>query len=103
MLSVLCRAEYREVISALIYEETTTLGIRVRETERECLEREIIAVITSFGQVDVKIGRLGERVVNAMPEYDQVKRLAKEKDVPFRVVRDAALAAIESKEQSAAA
>lgn len=103
MLSVLCRAEHREAISALIYEETTTLGIRVRETERECLEREIIAVITSFGQVDVKIGRLGERVVNAMPEYDQVKRLAKENDVPFRVVRDAALAAIESKEQSAAA
>lgn len=103
MLSVLCRPEDRSVISEMVYEETTTLGIRVRDTQRECLDREIVAVNTPFGTVDVKLGRLGDRIVNAMPEYDQVKRIASKNGVPFRVVRDAALAAIEREEKAAAA
>jgi uncharacterized protein (TIGR00299 family) protein len=103
MLSVLCRPEDRTAISEMIYQETTTLGIRVRETERECLEREIVQVNTPFGPVDVKLGRLGERIMNAMPEYDQVKRIASENGVPFRAVRDAALAAIEKETKAAVA
>ena len=96
MMSILCQIQLRAKLTELIYKETTTLGIRVRSVERECLEREIVRVSTSFGEVDVKIGTLGGNVVNAMPEYDQVKRIAIEKGVPFRIVRDAALAAFDS-------
>jgi uncharacterized protein (TIGR00299 family) protein len=92
MLSVLCNSETRGGLTRLIYLETSTLGIRVREIERECLEREIVSVTTEYGSIDVKIGRMDGRVVNAMPEYDQVKRAAVESGTPFRVVRDAALA-----------
>lgn len=91
MLSVLCAKGSRSALTEMIYRETSTLGIRVRETERECLEREIVSVATEFGPVDVKIGRLNGDIVNAMPEYEQVRRLALENDVPFRIVRDAAL------------
>ena len=96
MMSILCQIQLRAKLTELIYKETTTLGIRVRSVERECLEREIVRVSTSFGEVDVKIGTLGGNVVNAMPEYDQVKRIAIEKGVPFRIVRDAALTAFDS-------
>ena len=95
MLSILCASERRGDLTGMIYRETTTLGIRVRAVERECLEREMVAVETPFGSIDVKIGRLDGRIVNAMPEYDQVRRVALERKVPFRAVRDAALAAFD--------
>ncbi len=93
MLSILCESERRTSLTELIYEETTTLGVRVRSVERECLEREVVRVTTAFGEIDVKIGKLNGRVVNAMPEYEQVRSIALEKSVAFRIVRDAALAA----------
>jgi uncharacterized protein (DUF111 family) len=93
MLSILCSQGKSSALTELIYSETTTLGIRIRSVERECLEREVVHVDTSFGEVDVKIGKLKGRVVNAMPEYEQVRRIALEKGVAFRTVRDAALSA----------
>lgn len=95
MVSILCGPKDREALAKLMYEETTTLGIRIREVERECLEREVIAVSTDFGLIDVKIGMLRGKVVNAMPEYEQVRKAALESNVPFRIVRDAALAGLE--------
>lgn len=95
MLSVLCDADSRMRLMDLIYRETTTLGIRVREVDRDCLEREIVTVATEFGPVDVKIGRLAGRIVNMMPEYDQVRERALENGVAFRIVRDAALKQLE--------
>jgi uncharacterized protein (DUF111 family) len=77
----------------MLFTETTTLGLRVNEIERECLEREIVSVQTEFGAVDVKLGILNGKVVNAMPEYDQVKAIATEKNVPFQKVSEAAIAA----------
>lgn len=91
MLSVLCRSDEQSELSDMIYRETSTLGIRIREVDRECLDREILSVTTEFGPIDVKLGKLNGKVVNAMPEYDQVRRLALENGVAFRVVRDAAL------------
>ena len=98
MLSVLCEPEARSRITDLIYQETSTLGIRVREVERECLEREVISVETAFGSVDVKLARLRGRVVNVMPEYDQVRSRALENNVAFRIVRDAALKSFEDRQ-----
>ncbi len=91
MLSVLCPRDGRSTLTEMIYRETSTLGIRVRDVERECLDREMMSVVTEFGTVDVKLGKLNGKIVNAMPEYDQVRRLALDNGVTFRVVRDAAL------------
>ncbi|MBC7898572.1 MAG: nickel pincer cofactor biosynthesis protein LarC [Saprospiraceae bacterium] len=95
MLSILCTSEKRKIFTELIYSETTTLGIRVRPVERESLEREVIEVITEYGPVDVKIARIGAKIVNAMPEYEQVKKIAKENGVSFRIVRDLVLAKLD--------
>ena len=98
MLSVLCEHEARGRIADMIYQETSTIGIRVRDVERECLEREVVSVDTEFGSVDVKVARLRGRVVNAMPEYDQVRRRALENNVAFRIVRDATLKNFEARQ-----
>ena len=102
MLSILCESEKRSSLSELLYTETTTLGIRVRVVERECLERDVVAVETKFGEVDIKIGMLNGRVVNAMPEYDQVRRIASDKGVAVRIVQDAALSAFNSAKSKSA-
>jgi len=103
MLSVLTEVEKRAALTELIYKETTTLGIRVKPIERECLDREIVSVETEYGAIDVKIGKLSERIVNAMPEYDQVRNAALEHGIAFRIVRDAALSALMSNRSRSAA
>ena len=89
MISILCNPENRPQLTELLYLETTTLGIRVREVERECLERKFIKIQTQFGEIDVKIGIFNGKQVNAMPEFEQLKRIAVEQNVPLKEVRKA--------------
>ena len=102
MISILCDREQKGRMLELLYTETSTLGVRVRNVEREILEREIVSVNTRYGSIDVKIGKLNGNVVNAMPEYEQVKAAAMANDVPFITVRDAALDALKNSSAAAA-
>lgn len=92
LLSVLCDLEKKPELMEMIYAETTTIGMRINSVERHTLEREIRTVLTEFGDVAVKIAKSGETIVNVMPEYDDVRRIALEKGVAFRIVNDAAIA-----------
>jgi len=91
LLSILCRAEQRPVLSELLFSETTTLGVRAYEVERHALERRIVAVETQYGPIDVKVAQLNGHIVKAMPEYEQCRRAAREANVPLRVVAEAVL------------
>ena len=102
-VSILCREKDRESVSDLLYSETTTLGLRIQKIERECISREIVPVSTEYGEISVKIARRDGRVVNAMPEYEDVKRAAIEHQVPFIVVSDAAQRALRNRDNSKAA
>jgi pyridinium-3,5-bisthiocarboxylic acid mononucleotide nickel chelatase len=91
MISILCEPKNRRQLIELLYVETTTLGVRVREVERECLERKFVKITTQFGEIDVKIGLLNGRQVNAMPEYEQLKRIANEQNVPLKLLKEEVL------------
>ena len=97
MLSLLCTSEKRELLTDLIYTETTTLGIRTSLVERESLEREMVAVETKYGMVDVKIGRLDGRIVNAMPEYEQVRKIVLDNGIAFQRVKDIVIAKLNAR------
>jgi uncharacterized protein (TIGR00299 family) protein len=103
MVSVLCTSDKRIEIAELLYRETSTLGLRVREVERECLSREIVRVNTRFGEVDVKIARYNGTVTNEMPEYEHVRNLAIKYQVPFRIVQDEVLAELAKATKASAA
>lgn len=90
LLTVLCRIEDREKFMQLLFEETTTLGIRSYEVDRRPLERQTVKVKTLYGSIDVKVARLAGRVVNSMPEFEQCRLAAREAGVPLRVVEEAA-------------
>ena len=102
MLSILCEEARLDEMSELIYAETTTIGIHQTSVERSCLERDIVTVNCEFGTVDMKIARVGGQVINAMPEYEHVRRAAVEHDVPFKVVASAAVSAFEKESEGAA-
>ena len=92
MISILCEADKKDVLTRLLYTETTTIGVRIQPVARECLDREIVTVSTEFGDIDVKQASLDGKIVNSMPEYDEVKRAALDHGVPFKNVREAVIA-----------
>ena len=102
VVSILCQPGDKDKLADLLYRETSTLGVRIREIERECLPREFVKVETKYGPVDVKIARRGIDIVNAMPEFDQVKKLALEHKVSFVTVRDAVWAELNKEKSSGA-
>ena len=76
MISILCEENKKAALLELLYTETSTLGVRIQRIERNCLPREIIKIETEYGEIDVKIARFGEKVVNAKPEYEQIREIA---------------------------
>ena len=71
----------------LLFRETTTLGVRISTIERRMLERETIEVESEFGSVRCKISRRQGEIVDASPEFEDLKRIARESGLPLRVVR----------------
>jgi hypothetical protein len=93
LLTVLVEPARREALEALVFAETTTLGVRRSVWDRTTLERESVTVETAYGKVRVKLGRRGERVVNAQPEFEDCLRASGERGVPVKEIWAAALAA----------
>jgi hypothetical protein len=86
LLTVLCAPENTNRLVELIFCETTTIGVRMREDRRRKLEREILPVETPLGTVRMKVARLDGRVLNAAPEYEDCRRIAAEHGVPLKQV-----------------
>jgi len=89
LLSVLCERDRKEELLNLLFTETTTLGVRSYEVERRALRRSMVRVETQYGPIDVKVAHLNGRVVNEMPEFEQVRSAATKAGVPLKVVEDA--------------
>ena len=87
LLTVLCQEKDEERFVQLIFSETTTLGVRRSRHDRLVLNRETKTVDTVFGPVRVKIGKMGNKIVNMWPEYEDLKKLSKKKGVPLKVLR----------------
>jgi pyridinium-3,5-bisthiocarboxylic acid mononucleotide nickel chelatase len=107
VISILCRAAGREALTRMLFEETTTLGVRSYEVERRALAREFVGVETEFGAINVKVARrIDGSLSNVAPEYEDCRAAAARAGVPLHVVETAAraaahaaaVAAVESKE-----
>ncbi|MDD4320037.1 MAG: nickel pincer cofactor biosynthesis protein LarC [Acidaminococcaceae bacterium] len=85
-LSVLCTEELLPEITALLFSETSTLGLRYYKVERETLERIFIKVPFLNNSINVKVGRLAGEVVNVMPEFEDCKKIAEELGLPLKTV-----------------
>jgi hypothetical protein len=93
VLSVLARPEDASRLSHLIFSETTTLGVRVREEKRRTLPRRHVAVQTEWGEVRMKVASLDGAIANCAPEYEDCRRLAAEHHIPLKTVMQEAIRA----------
>jgi pyridinium-3,5-bisthiocarboxylic acid mononucleotide nickel chelatase len=89
LVSILCEGRAEEEFLDLLFTETTTLGVRRYEVERRALERSMTRVETQYGPIDVKVAHFNGRVVNEMPEFEQVRAAATKAGVAVKVVEDA--------------
>jgi len=92
-LSVICKLADIQSIERFVFEQGITLGIRKQLLERSKLARKFVTVKTRFGDVKVKLGLLGGKVVSAKPEFSDCVALAQKHEVAVRAVLDAANAA----------
>ena len=93
LITVLCRPAHASALQSLLFHETSTLGVRVREERRVFLARESVTVRTEWGEIRVKVGSLCGELVNAAPEFEDCRRVAEAQHIPVKRVMEAALAA----------
>jgi pyridinium-3,5-bisthiocarboxylic acid mononucleotide nickel chelatase len=94
LLTLLCNPPDRERMCDLIFRETTTLGVRYRNEQREILTREFVTVETEYGPIRIKVSRGRDgRVMNASPEFEDCRIAAEKHQVGLRDAQTAALKA----------
>ena len=87
-LSVIAPPEAQDRLAALVFDETTTLGVRFWQAERRVLPRTHAEVETPYGRVRMKVSAAG-----SAPEYEDCRRLAAESGKPLKEIYAAAIAA----------
>ena len=100
LLTVVTAPERRAMLADIIFKETTTIGLRHHDVDRECLQRELITVETPAGDVRVKIAWREGRVVNAVPEFEDCARLATAAKLSVKEVQALAIKAYGSRIES---
>jgi pyridinium-3,5-bisthiocarboxylic acid mononucleotide nickel chelatase len=91
LLTVLARPEDADRLAKLVFTETTTLGVRRREEQRQTLARRWESVSTAWGPVRIKIASMNGTVSNYAPEYEDCRALAEKHKVPLKAVLQEAL------------
>ena len=95
LLSVICHPKLAATCKQIIFRETTTLGIRERSQTRSILNRQILAVDTLYGVINLKIASWEQdserREVNVQPEYEDCAKLARKHNIPWQTVHQEAI------------
>jgi pyridinium-3,5-bisthiocarboxylic acid mononucleotide nickel chelatase len=85
-VGVLCTQDRAGPLTDLLLRETTTLGVRVQTLERRALAREHRTIETAFGPIQVKLARMDGRVLRGKPEYEDCRRISRERGIPIHEV-----------------
>lgn len=90
LLTVICRAEQQAACEAILFRETTTIGLRFRSEQRRVLPRRCDRVQTPWGEVRVKVAGDPRSPLTIQPEYEDCRALAHSHHVPLQAVQTAA-------------
>jgi uncharacterized protein (TIGR00299 family) protein len=93
VLTALCPRDKVSDLSRVLFEESSTIGVRWSEVSRTRLDREMITIATDYGPLPFKVSRLAGRIITITPEFADVVRLAQSKSLPVREVLSQAHAA----------
>ncbi len=93
LITVLCDEDKLSAITDVYFEHSSTFGVRIRQEDRICLEREWKTVTIEWGTVKIKIGRHNGQVCRTAPEYEACRALAESAGVSIMTIYEQALAA----------
>ena len=93
LLTVVAPPGLRAALSEIIFRESTTIGLRYSEVDRECLQREHVNVETPVGTVRMKLAWRDGKLVNAVPEFEDCAKLAATHNLPVKDVQALAVKA----------
>lgn len=96
-ISVICKIEDVQQLEQILFEQGLTFGIRKQILQRSKLARDFVTVETEFGEIRIKTGTLGGKIVNAKPEFSDCVSAAKKHNVPVKTVLDAAVSAFKKR------
>lgn len=71
-------------IQRVFFYETSTFGVRSFKVKRNKLMRDMMKIQTEFGDIRVKVGRENNKILHISPEYEDCKRIAREKNIPLK-------------------
>ncbi|HTC93904.1 MAG TPA: nickel pincer cofactor biosynthesis protein LarC [Terriglobales bacterium] len=86
LFTVLCERDKANGLCDLLLRETTTLGVRLREEKRRCMQRKFATVSTKWGDVRVKLAYLNGKLTNSSPEFEDCRSIAEEYKIPLKIV-----------------
>lgn len=96
LLTVICTEDHAAIMDQIIFEETTTIGIRHQKMERTILPREIVTIHTPYGKAQVKKCNAGQQA-EFYPEYESIAKLARENHMSYRKMYQAVKAVVSQK------
>jgi uncharacterized protein (TIGR00299 family) protein len=96
VLSALCEPAMASRLRRAFFETTSTFGVRSYRVRRSELERRTVTLPVGEDSVRVKLGLLGDRVMSATPEHDDVAEVARRRGLPVRAVYEEVSAAARS-------
>ena len=99
-IQVLCAEEDIAALEQVLFEETTTIGVRRTPMQRTVLSREIVPIETAFGSMRAKRVALPDGAVRLYPEYEDVARASREHEVTYQEAYRVALCACEAASSS---
>ncbi len=90
MLSIIVYEQNLKEALEVLFSESTTLGVRIREIKRLRLAQQNFIAETKYGKIRVKAGMFKEEIKNISPEYEDCKKMAKQHQVPLKEVYEEA-------------
>jgi len=86
LVHVMGRPLHKDQLMDILFSESTTLGVRFHYTQRRILERSITEIDSPWGRIKVKKVSRPDRSFHLLPEFEECRRIAKEKGIPLRDV-----------------
>lgn len=90
MLSIIVYEQNLKEILEVLFSESTTLGVRIREIKRLRLAQQNFIAETKYGKIRVKVGVFKGEIKNIAPEYEDCKKIAKQHKIPLKEVYEEA-------------
>lgn len=90
MVTVLAEPSRVDTLTAIIFQETPSLGVRTYQAKRRKLSREVKEIKTKYGNIKVKIAGTSGKIKQVYPEYEDCRKICRRKGIPFREVYEEA-------------